>query len=77
MIARIYRFKSGKVLLEMSDDLRESIISRDVESVSAAQEIMHRCSSDWELVQEMKTYRLNQKLIRKEETDDKNIFHSL
>lgn len=66
MIARIYRLKNGRVLLEMSDDLRESIIYRDVKSVSAAQEIMHRRSSDWELVQEIKIYKLKEKLIPKE-----------
>lgn len=77
MIALIYRLKSGRVQLVMKNVKNDTQFAKDVESVSAAQEIMHRVSSDWELAQEIKIYQIKPKLISQEEVNDKGILSSL
>ena len=57
MIAKIYRLKSGRILLEIADDMLEKKIAKEVVSVSAAKKLMQYVSPEWEMLQEIKIYR--------------------
>lgn len=61
MIAKIYRLKSGRILLVIANEMLETKIYREVESVAAAKEIMRRISSEWEQVQEIKIYQIKER----------------
>lgn len=57
MIAKIYRFKSGRIRIEISDDTLEKKMAKDVSSVSAAKKLMEYLDPEWELLQEVRIYR--------------------
>lgn len=57
MIAKIYRFKSGRIRIEVSDDTLEKTMAKDVNSVSAAKKLMDYLDPEWELLQEIRIYR--------------------
>lgn len=57
MIAKIYRFKSGRIRIEISDDTLEKTMAKDVSSVSAAKKLMEYLNPEWELLQEVRIYR--------------------
>lgn len=57
MIAKIYRVKSGRIRVEVSDDTLEKTMAKDVSSVSAAKKLMEYLNPEWELLQEIRIYR--------------------
>lgn len=57
MIAKVHRFKSGRICVEISDDTLEKKLAKDVSSVSAAKKLMEYLNPEWELLQEVRIYR--------------------
>lgn len=57
MIAKVHRFKSGRVRIAMFDDTLEKTIGKDFESLAEVRKLMQYISPEWELLQEVRIYR--------------------
>lgn len=57
MIAKVHRIKNGRIRIEISDDMLEQKLGKDVSSVSAAKKLMEYLDPEWELLQEIRIYR--------------------
>lgn len=57
MIAKVHRFKSGRIRIVMFDDTLEKTLGKDFESLAEVSKLMQYISPEWELLQEVRIYR--------------------